>query len=295
MPTSVSIIIPTFNAQNQLVKLLDKIKEQTITDYELIVFDSSSKDDTVKIAKQYTDTVIVIPKSEFRHGGTRTKAAKISNGDLLIYLTQDALPCDTDTIEKIIDVFEDDNIGAAYGRQLPYPDEHLFGEHLRLFNYGQESYKRIYEDKEKFGIKTAFLSDSFAAYRRDALNGIGWFQDDLNFGEDMHAGARLLKAGYSLAYVADAKVFHSHSYSLKQEFWRYFETGKFHQQENWLLDEFGKPEGEGARYVKSELHFCIKRKKYHLIPLSIVLNFVKLFGYKCGKIFQQTQGSQKKL
>ena len=107
----VTIIIPTYNAQDYLVKLLDKIKTQSIKEYELIIIDSSSKDDTVKIAKEYTDNVIVIPQTEFDHGGTRAKAAKIANGELLIFLTQDALPYDQYTIENIIKIFEDEKVG----------------------------------------------------------------------------------------------------------------------------------------------------------------------------------------
>lgn len=294
MVNFVSIIIPTYNAQKYLAKLLDKVKAQSIKDFELIIMDSSSQDQTVELAKQYTDKVTVIPQHEFSHGGTRTKAAKTAKGDILVYMTQDALPFDEKSLEKLTAVFEDEKVAAAYGRQLPYPNEKLFGQHLRLFNYGDESYKRTYADKETFGIKTAFLSDSFAAYRRDALEEIGWFKEDLNFGEDMHAGARLLKAGYTLAYVADAKVYHSHSYTLSQEFWRYFETGKFHQQEHWLLDEFGKPEGEGMRFVKSEWNFLIQKKRYHLLALSLVRNAVKLLGYKFGKsLYKMSKGSQK--
>ena len=294
MSNVISIIIPTYNAQNYVVKLLDTIKAQSINNFELIIIDSSSQDNTVEIAKQYTDQVIVIPQDEFSHGGTRAKAAKMAKGDILVYLTQDALPFNEYAIENIVKAFEDEKVAAAYGRQLPYPDEKVFGEHLRIFNYGGNSYKLTYEDKEKLGIKTAFLSDSFAAYRRETLEEIGWFKEDLNFGEDMHAGARLLKAGYSLAYVADAKVYHSHSYTFREEFLRYFETGQFHQQEHWLLDEFGKPEGEGMRFVKSELDFLIQKKKYHLLALSLVRNAVKLLGYKWGKsLYKMSKGSQK--
>ena len=63
-----------------------------------------------------------------------------------------------------------------YGRQLPYENASLFASHLREFNYGTKSYIRTYDDREKYGIKTAFLSDSFAAYRRSALESIDWFK-----------------------------------------------------------------------------------------------------------------------
>ena len=83
----ISIIIPTYNAQNYLKKLLDEIKIQSLSDYELIIIDSSSKDKTVEVAKKYTDNVIVIPQNEFDHGGTRAKAAQLAKGEILVFLT----------------------------------------------------------------------------------------------------------------------------------------------------------------------------------------------------------------
>ena len=89
---NVSVIVPTYNAEFYLGKLLDKLIKQTLPNYELIIIDSSSQDKTVRLARKYTDKVIIIPVSEFDHGGTRAKVAEIASGDILIYFTQDALP-----------------------------------------------------------------------------------------------------------------------------------------------------------------------------------------------------------
>jgi len=279
-----SIIIPTYNVQKDLKKLLNSIKMQSIDKYELMIIDSSSEDDTVDIARRYTQNIIVIPQNEFDHGGTRTKAAKTATGEILVFLTQDVLLYDNKTIENILKPFKDQDVGAVYGRQIPYSETNLFGKHLRQFNYGEVSHVRSIEDKEKFGIKTAFLSNSFAAYRYDALKKIGWFKNGMIFGEDMYAGAKLLKEGYKIAYQADAKVFHSHSYTMFQEFKRYFDMGVFHVNESWLLKDFGKPEGEGKRFVLSEWQYIIREKKYLYLFQSFFRNSMKLFGYKLGKI-----------
>ena len=284
---SISIIIPTYNAQNYLIKLLDKIKSQSLTDYELIIIDSSSSDETFKIAKNYTDNVIVIPQNEFDHGGTRAKAAELAQGDILVFLTQDALPYDEDTLKNIIKVFEDENIAAAYGKQLAYADTNLFGKHLRAFNYSDQSYVRKLEDKNIFGIKTAQLSNSFAAYKKDVLMRTGNFKDGLILGEDVYTGAKILDAGYALAYVAEAKVYHSHSYTIVQEFKRYFDIGVFHKCESWILDEYGKAEGEGSKYVKSELKYLIEQHAYHLLPEFFVRNGMKYLGYKLGQNYEK--------
>ncbi len=283
---TVSLILPTLNAGEPLSRLLDMINSQTYLLNEIIIIDSSSKDDTVDIAREYTENIIIIPQSEFDHGGTRTIAAKAATGEILVFLTQDALPYDNKTIENILKPFDDPEVGAVYGRQIPYTETSPFGKHLREFNYPKTSHARSLKDKDQFGIKTAFLSNSFAAYRCDALEKIGWFRDGMIFGEDMYAGAKFLQEGYKIAYQTDAKVYHSHSYTVLQEFKRYFDMGVFHANEAWLLKDFGKPEGEGKRFVFSEWTYLVKEKKYLDLFQAIFRNSIKLFGYKLGKIYQ---------
>ena len=282
---SISVIIPTYNAGSYLPKLLDTLSNQSV-EFELIIIDSSSSDDTISIAKEYTDHIITIPQEEFDHGGTRTKAGKIARGEILVFLTQDALPTDTYTIENIIKVFDNPKVGVAYGRQLAYPDTNPFGKHLREFNYPPTSYIRTIDDKKKFGIKTAFLSDSFSAYRRSALEQIDWIKDDLIVGEDSYAGAKMILEGYAIAYSAEALVYHSHSYTILQEFRRYFDIGVFHQRERWILDEFGKAEGEGGKYLKSEFRYLLSKHLYHYIPLFFIRNGMKYLGYKLGQRYR---------
>jgi len=279
----VTIIIPTYNASKYLPSLLTKLKSQTFRNYELMIVDSSSNDDTVNIARAHQADVMTIPQSQFDHGGTRTLAAKKAKGDILVYLTQDALPYNEYAIENIIKPFTDDKkIGAAFGRQVPYPGASVFAEHLRSFNYPDTSYTRVLEDRKNYGIKTAFLSNSFAAYRKSVLEEIGYFKSGLPFGEDACAGAKILLKGYKIAYVAEAIVLHSHNYTVWQDLKRYFDMGTFHRTENWLLDEFGKAEGEGIRYAKSEIKFLLKKRRFDLLPVSALRLITKYLGYKLG-------------
>jgi len=283
---TISVLIPIYNASPYLEKLLNSLQKQSVT-FELIIADSSSDDNSIKIAKKYTDNVIVIHQEEFDHGGTRAKMAKLAQGEIVVFLTQDALPYDELCIEKIVKVFEDEKIGAAYGKQVPYEETNLFGKHLRAFNYTDRSYFRDVSDIKEYGIKTAFLSDSFAAYRTTSLEAIGWFKNGLIVGEDSYAGAKMILEGNTLAYVSEAKVYHSHSYTIAQEFRRYFDIGVFHRQEAWILKEFSAPEGEGLRYVTSELSFLLKHKALYLLPQFILRNLAKYVGYKLGRSYKK--------
>lgn len=288
---NISVIIPTFNASGFIERQLTSLKNQTIKEIEIIVVDSSSRDNTKGLAKTLGAEVIVIPKEAFDHGKTRTLGGKKAKGEIIIYLTQDALPADENAIENLMKPFyEDEKVGAVFGRQIPNLDSTPFGAHLRLFNYPEKSYIRKMEDKDKFGIKTAFLSNSFAGYKRKVLEEFGWFKENLIFGEDTYTGAKLLQAGYKIAYVADAMVYHSHNQSVSQEFKRYFDIGVFHKRESWILDAFGKPSGEGLKYLVSETKYLKKNRKLHLIPESIIRNALKFIAYQMGHNYNKLPG-----
>ena len=278
----ISVVIPTYNAENYLPVLFEKLKAQSIS-FELIIIDSSSTDATPSLAKTAADTVLTISKETFDHGGTRTIAAKKATGDIIVFLTQDAMPCSNTAIETLVRTLDDPQTGAVFGRQLPYDNTSLFGKHLRYFNYPDRSYSRKLSDKVKYGIKTAFFSDSFSAYKKEVLEKAGWFKDGLIVGEDMHIAARILLLGYTIAYNAQSEVYHAHSYTIAEEFKRYFDTGVFHTKENWLLQTFGKAEGEGKRYIKSELHYLMQHHAYSKLPEFFLRNMMKYLGYKLGR------------
>lgn len=282
---NVSVVIPTYNAEKYLPTLVQSLSEQTIK-FELIIIDSSSTDNTHALVKPHADKIITIPQKEFDHGGTRTKAAKMATGDIIIFLTQDALPTHPNTLEALVLSFNSKHIAVAYGRQLPYDGTNLFGKHLRTFNYPTTSTTKSIKDKTKYGMKTPFLSDSFAAYRKSAMQEVDYFNNGLIVGEDVHIGSKLLLKGYSIAYVASSHVYHSHSYTPLQEFKRYFDIGVFHAKESWILKTFGKAEGEGLNYVKSEFSYLLKQHAYLRIPEFFIRNGLKYLGYKLGNKYQ---------
>jgi rhamnosyltransferase len=279
----VSILIPTYQAESSLRALLEILCRQRLDQFEIIIVDSSSTDRTREIARSFSVEARVIPKHQFDHGGTRTYLGKLAKGDVLVYLTQDALPQHDSTVPTLVSkLMAEERIGAAFGRQIPHKNATPFARHLREFNYPSESRERTFEDRARHGIKTLFCSNSFAAYKRTALDAIGWFKGGLLMGEDMHACAKMLKQGFHIAYVAEATVFHSHNYSLGQEFKRYFDLGVFFRKERWILQEYGTAEGEGLRFIRSELSYLIRSGFAHYIPLSLLRVLAKGAGYRLG-------------
>ncbi len=237
---------------------------------------------------KYVANVIDIERKSFDHGGTRTRLARLASGDLLLFFTQDALPATDDCISRLLRVFEDDpSIGCAYGRQLPGRDATLFAAHLRGFNYPPASSITGFGDRHEKGFRTIFISNTFAVYRAEVLRECGYFQDGLIFGEDTLTLGKILKAGYKVAYVADACVYHSHNYTLTEEFRRSFDTGVLHSSEKWLMQTFGGAENVGASYVASLLRKLFDEKKYGLLADWLLRCFLKAAGYKLGRHYDK--------
>lgn len=284
---TVSVIIPTRNGAATLDDLLTMLARQTTSFAEVLVVDSSSDDDSVAIARRHGAEVTVIPQSGFDHGGTRTMMAERARGDILLFLTQDAVPAGADAAQKLLaPLLADEGVVVSYGRQLPSPGASPFAAHLRLFNYPPRSRIRSLEDRAELGLKTAFASNSFAAYKKSALAEAGYFQTGLIFGEDACAVGRLLLRGWKVAYVAEAEVYHSHNYNWRQEFRRSFDIGVLHVTEQWLLDTYGRAEGHGLRYVRSELASLMSLGKLRLLPSSLIRNGLKYAGYRLGRQYK---------
>jgi rhamnosyltransferase len=205
------------------------------------------------------------------------------NVDVIVYLTQDAIPVDGNTIAALLRSFEDPAVGAAYGRQLPREGANAIETHARIFNYPAESDVREERSIPVMGLKSAFFSNSFGAYRRTALDAVGGFPRDVNFGEDTIVAAKMLLSGWKIAYVSEAKVRHSHDYNVREEFKRYASIGELHATQSWLLRHFGSASGEGLRFVKSELTYLL-RTRPTLIPNAIIRTLSKYCGYQYGKL-----------
>ena len=278
------MIVPTLNAGVQWLEWLDAFNRQTIKPDRMLVIDSGSDDDTAGIAKKYGFEVEVISKSEFDHGGTRQYGVNLlGDVDFCIFMTQDAILADDDSLSSILQPFHNIEVAAVCGRQLPRNQATQIEAHARLYNYPAKSFSRSIKDVDKFGLKTAFLSNSFAAYRITSLLDIGGFPDNVIFGEDMYVATKLLKAGYEVAYAADASVYHSHNYSLWQEMKRYFDMGVFHAREPWIRQELGGAEGEGVKFVVSEYKYLLKHAFWY-VPEGVLRTLFRYAGFRLGLI-----------
>lgn len=289
----VACVIPTYNGCKDLLRLLDSLATQTAV-FDTLIVDSSSTDGTLELARARCSSVTRIESKDFNHGGTRQMMVDHNpDYDVYVFMTQDAYVEDISAIANILLPFADSEIGAVCGRQLAHKNASLLAQHARLFNYPPVSQIKTLADAPLLGIKTPFMSNSFAAYRREALTAIGGFPRHVILSEDMYVTAKMLLDGWKVAYEGSAVCRHSHNYTLLEEFRRYFDIGVFQSRESWIYSTFGGVAGEGMRYVKSELEFLGKRRLL-LWPMSFVRNGVKLLAYKLSKQEQHLPKGLKK-
>ncbi len=235
-----SVIIPTKNAGDIYKKVLKKVLKQEVDfNFEVIVIDSGSLDETVsytkKIANEHNNIILKeIDSSEFGHGKTRNYGASIASGDFLVFITQDALPYDTHWLEEIIKPFSiSKEIVGVFSKHLPYDDCDIFEKynletHFNNFGQGTIIYqmddKQRYKDDEGYRHLLCFYSDNSSAMRKSVWEKIPY--DDVDFAEDQLWAKKIIELGYSKAYTSSAIVYHSHNYSFKEMMKRSYDDHK---------------------------------------------------------------------
>lgn len=279
----IGLVVLTMNPGPSFVDWLDAVRHQTLSIDELLVIDSQSTDSYPEMAVRYGFSFHRIRREEFGHGKTRQLAVEILTGsEIIIFMTQDAILEKPDSLAHLMKGLESPEVGAAYGRQLPRKDASPIEAHARLFNYPDSSRVKSLEDIQELGIKTPFISNSFSAYKKNALMDAGGFPLHLNFGEDVYVASKLILKGWRIAYAAQSTVFHSHRFTYREEWNRYLQVGQFYGREAWIIQAFGNTRGEGKRFVLSEVGYLFSRNAL-LIPSSLFRTILKFVGYHVGK------------
>ena len=231
--------------------------------------------------------VVHLKKADFDHGGTRCRGARLSDSDIMVFMTQDAVPADRNLIGNLIRPLQaNSKVGAAYARQLAREDCAYLEKYTRRFNYPETSSIKWEKDTDTYGIKTYFCSNVCAAYKKSIYEEIGGFVKKAIFNEDMIYAGTMAKRGYGIAYAADACVIHSHNYSCRQQFHRNFDLG-VSQADHPEIFEGVPSEGEGLRLVKKSLAYLIKTGHIWLVPKLAGQSGFKYMGYFLGKRYKK--------
>ncbi len=239
----------------------------------------------------------MIPADQFNHGGSRNLGASLSAAEIMVFMTQDAVPADESLLEKLAEALDGKYsgseksipVGAVYARQLPCRDCHALERYIREFNYPDRTELRTLADIPARGIKTFCNSNVCAAYRRSVFDCLGGFEQRVIFNEDMLFGAKAILQGYGIVYLAETGVYHSHNLGLADQFHRNFDNG-VSQAEHPEVFRTVSSEKEGMKLV----NYCMSRMRKDgrwYLALYFLLNCAfRYTGFFLGKRYQKLPG-----
>lgn len=288
MIDSVDVIIPTYKPDTKFLELMDKLENQTVPIHRIIIMNTEQKyfdrlTYGTSFSKKYRNILVKhLSKREYDHGRTRNQAVSYSDTQAFVMITQDAVPADELMLEKLLEALEPENVAVAYGRQLADDNCSAAEKYTRNFNYPAKKCIKTKEDIEKMGIKTFFCSNVCAAYKRKIFDKLGGFINHTIFNEDMIFAAGAVYGGYAIAYQPDARVYHSHDYSNKEQFRRNFDLG-VSQADHPEIFANVPSESEGIELVKNTIAYLKENGQKKKIPGVIIKSGFKYMGYLAGK------------
>lgn len=284
---TVAVLIPVYRPDKRFARLLKMLGRQTwpVTQIVIMNTEQSFWNETGYEGIPGLE-VHHVKKSEFDHGGTRRRGMEYITADICICMTQDAVPADEYLVERLAAALEPEQVMAAYARQLPQQDCRLIERYTRSFNYPPQSAVRTKADLPRLGIKTCFCSNVCAAYRMDYYHRTDGFIKRTIFNEDMIYAARVIEAGFGIAYAASARVYHSHNYSAIQQLRRNFDLA-VSQADHPEIFAGLKAEGEGIRLVKQTARYLAAQHKWYLLPQLVVISGCKYLGFLLGRHYRR--------
>ncbi len=291
----VDVIIPVYKPDRGFLTMIEKLQAQTVPVSRIILMNTEQKYldrllyGTTLEREHHNITVKHLSKREFDHGRTRNHGVKLSDADVFVMMTQDAMPADEFLLERLLESLRGEKVAVAYARQLSGKDSGEAERYTRQFNYPAESRVKTKADLPELGIKTFFCSNVCAAYRRDVFDTLGGFVNRAIFNEDMLYAAKAVEAGYGIAYAAQAKVYHSHNYTYRQQFKRNFDLGVSQADHPEVFAAYPS-ESEGIRLVKSTVEHLKKKGMRGKIPDVIIQSGFKYAGYLMGKRYRRLPG-----
>lgn len=284
MTFDLSIILLIKNGGRRLELLMESLERQKFSgSFEIIAIDSGSKDGSLEILEKYNTRIFRIKPEEFHHSRTRNLGAEKSKGEVLVYLTQDALPINNDLLEKLVNPLKDPEVAVSYGRQIANPDAADVNKFFYSYFYPDEKKvlsKEVANNPKKFYINYIYVSDVCSAIKKEVWDEVR-FTDDVPMSEDKDFALKVLKTGYGIVYEPEATVYHSHDYSLHSLFKRRFQDGSAFS--NIALEGESGFFGRGFKFVTEEMKFLVREKNFLGIPYAIIYNFIDFLGFFLGK------------
>ena len=283
----VSIVIRSKNEARYIGEVLERVVAQRYPEpFEVLLLDSGSRDDTVKIASRFPVAVYPMKPEEFTFGRASNRGAQLAKGDVVLYLSAHCTPVDQQWLTRLLQPLDTDaEVAATYGRQ----------EARKGVNPFEEVELEALFPSDPTRDPLAIFSCANCAIRREILLRLP-FDEDAPGAEDF-LWRKLLPERYRVVYVPNASVYHSHPLSVQLWAKRFYRHGQRVPFLLWIYGiEYGViPRFPLASYLKyslrvasQEYRYCRdKRYLFHLllIPLFEALRVFSYWrGLRAGKI-----------
>jgi rhamnosyltransferase len=276
---AISVVVPTLNGGPGFARLCRHLAQmRSRLGLDVLVIDSGSMDETVQNARTAGLRVHTIRPDEFGHGRTRNLGVRMTDGEIVCFLTQDVLPCTPDWPLRFASALEDPSVAGVYGRQVPR-DATTMEMFFVSLNYPAHPLRFEPQPGGHHPRPGRVLfSNAFSAVRRADLLAIPF--DDVPVSEDQVWAQQQLARGRTLVYEPRAEALHAHRYTIRGLFRRTFLVGQ-------ALRMAGMDRGatlpESMSFLLGELSYFIRQGHTHRIPEVLLYEFVRWLGFQVGR------------
>lgn len=283
---TVEAVIPVYQPGKEFKQLLERLDKQLVPVRKIHLMYTTEGDALTDLPQMSVPVEIhTLTPQEFDHAATRDQGFSLCESDYILCMTQDAVPADDRLTSQLMEAFDDPECALAYARQMARSEHGAVEVFTRNFNYPEKDRVQNLIRLKELGIKTYFCSDACALYRRDLYEELGGFEAPAIFNEDTVFAYKLVQAGYSIRYKAGARVIHSHHYSVRQQFRRYFDLGVSQAQHPEIFKSVSSV-SEGKKLVLGTIRYLVRRHRIRELPGMVLLNGAKLLGMKAGLAYR---------
>ncbi|MBN1046670.1 glycosyltransferase [Clostridium botulinum] len=279
----ISIICPLYNAENYIYNLNKNLLSQEREpnqELEILYVLTRSKDKSEEILKELNCNYCMIEPKDFSHSKTREMMVSFASGDIIVFISQDVKMKNKLWLKNLVTPIISGECEASFSRQIC--ENNSIEKYTREKNYPEESRVASKKDIEKYGLLTFFYSDASSAVNAKIYRELNAYDGkDMPTNEDMYFAHKLIHAGYRIKYCADSEVYHSHDFTFKQLYNRYYDTGVFFKENSYLIKYKGNESGFTlAKYVFKR---ALKERNIKVI-FSLLPNFgVRYIAMKIGQ------------
>ncbi|MFO1406404.1 MAG: glycosyltransferase [Steroidobacteraceae bacterium] len=282
-PPRISVVMRSYNDVDVIGATLAALERQTVRDFELWNFDSTSSDGTLDVIRRHNDAgrILLNDSRSYNPGRVLNEAVAKCRGGIVVFINSDATPSDERWLERLVAPLQDPRVAAAFGRQVARP---------RARSLFVKDTERAFGDGSVARGWVHFFSMANSAVRRDLALAMP-FETRIQYSEDIEWSYRMRRAGHRIEYVPEAVAVHSHNYTLAQSFRRHrgegaadawiFRNGELRQSfVGYCLLPFGME-------VLRDLGWAVRNRSadavLHSIPLRAAQKWGRWEGFRDGR------------